>query len=186
MTSRPAASAVKVSKVAAALLLTTHAASAPVSDESCRSAWTSRRPRVPASMSYSRFEYRRHDPPHGVDSAVPERCAAKVRMQDHAGSVDQRPQRRALLRAQPVGHGSLDRTGDIGFGFPRASRARSASASTRSAVTTWPRPNSFSRTSMAARWRSCSIEGISRSRLEAISYQPSAISYQPDLWKAES
>ena len=39
-------------------------------------------------------------------------------MQDHAGSVDHRPQRRALLRAQPVGHGSLDRTGDIGFGFP--------------------------------------------------------------------
>ena len=56
MTSRPAATVARASKTAAALLLTTRAASAPVSCVKSASAWTRRELRSPAGRSYSRSE----------------------------------------------------------------------------------------------------------------------------------
>ena len=56
-TSRPSARAARASSTAAALLLTTSDASAPVTPWSSFARWTCREPRVPASRSYSRFEY---------------------------------------------------------------------------------------------------------------------------------
>ncbi len=55
MTSRPAASVARVSSTAAALLLTTVQASAPVSSQTRDSIRSSRSPRPPSSRSYSRL-----------------------------------------------------------------------------------------------------------------------------------
>ena len=55
MTSRPEPRALSISSTAAALLLTTVTASAPVNARSCSSTRSSRSPRLPVSMSHSRF-----------------------------------------------------------------------------------------------------------------------------------
>ena len=107
ITSRPAASAASDSSVAAALLLTTTAASAPVRRQSSRSAWTSRRPRVPCVEVVFEVGVAAASGRDALDRRARERRAAEIGVEDDAGGVDDGAQATGRpSRRRRRGHGA--------------------------------------------------------------------------------
>ena len=163
-TSRPAASAASASSVAAALLLTTTAASAPVSRQIRRSACTSRRPRAPR-RGRIRGWYSRRRARDARRAAWRQRRAAEIRVDDHAGRVDDA--RRATARSRrsrAPRHARWSLPTSSERRFDRLGRRRRQRRRTAASAAARPRRRRgrtvASSARMASRCRSCSIDGI--------------------------
>ena len=155
---RPASPTASAS--AAALLLATSASSAPVSAMRCSSAARKRAPRRPVRSVELEEERLGGGGPGGLDRGPRPGCPAEVRVDDHAGRVDD------ARRAGPdrVGEGvepGDERGGEVSIGrasSPAASRARSSSMTARASARTasWSRsPSAGSRRGeqpLDARW----------------------------------
>ena len=143
-TSRPAAVAARHSSSAAALLLTASPSSAPVSEASSGPRW--RMPGAAAAGLEIELEVRvalRH-PRHPLDRRARQRRAAHVRVDDHAGRVEHRPQAGRPLQqpgcgrdqvfgglAPAAGAGVVERRPQRAEDGRRPCRSTSAAASSR-------------------------------------------------------
>ena len=104
-TSLRRASADNTNKTAAALLLTTVAASAPVSSQISSSTWESRSPRRPLARSYSRLLGRQRRIAHCFGGNPSHWRAAKVGMNDRPGEIDNALHTGHCRRVQPGSDG---------------------------------------------------------------------------------